>query len=301
MWKKIKRLNSFDQIKEDGKGKDIEIIITVSNILRVLDLKDEDGDPVGLSERLCKGLWFRMGYMGFINDSHYNKQNLSFPYKFLMHSVIHAMGHRKGGYNISLDYIMCMVTALILNRPYNISQVEHMKANVADEKFLQYPRFIQMILDDKIKNLEKNEKDELILDHMTNATLERLQVYKKKKAPLTRRKFASIEKPDYIPPLNNKWCHDESDSGNKDEKMELFESKRSKSFIKDEEKKKKSRSGTPKKKPIQRQLIDEPSDDEVQNADENVEMGDAGISGVNTTQEIEDLAFGATKNVEENV
>ncbi|KAJ0918194.1 hypothetical protein HanRHA438_Chr05g0214911 [Helianthus annuus] len=219
----------------------MEVIITVADIRRVLDLKHEDGDPVGLSERLCKALWFRMGYTGFVNDSHYNKQNLSLPYKFLVHPVIHAMGHRKGGYDVSVDYIICMVTALIFNRPYNISQVifEHMKANAADEKFLQYPRFIQMILDDKIKNLEKNEKDELILDHMTNSTLERLQVCKKKKAPPTRRKFTSIEKPNYIPPLNNKWRHDDSDSGNENEKMELFELKRSKWFIKDEEKKRK--------------------------------------------------------------
>ncbi|MFS7912963.1 hypothetical protein Hanom_Chr02g00136091 [Helianthus anomalus] len=151
-----------------------------------------------------------------------------------------------------------------------------------------------------IENLEKNEKDELILDHKTNATLERRQVYKKKKTPPTRRNFASIEKPDYIPPLNNKWHNEDSDFGNKDEKKELFESKKSKWFIKDEEKKKKSRRGTPPKKPVQRQLVDQPSDDEVQN-DENVEFGDAGTSGVNTMQEIEDLAFGATVNVGENI
>ncbi|MFS8019116.1 hypothetical protein Hanom_Chr15g01400041 [Helianthus anomalus] len=27
--------------------------------------------------------------------------------------MIHAMGHRKEGYDVSVDYIMCMVTALI--------------------------------------------------------------------------------------------------------------------------------------------------------------------------------------------
>ncbi|MFS7912964.1 hypothetical protein Hanom_Chr02g00136101 [Helianthus anomalus] len=67
--------------------------------------------------RVCASGWVTRD---FVNDSHYNKQNLSFLYKFLVHSVIHAMGHRKGGYNVSIDYIMCMVTALILNRPYNI-------------------------------------------------------------------------------------------------------------------------------------------------------------------------------------
>ncbi|KAM0061839.1 hypothetical protein Hdeb2414_s0004g00140851 [Helianthus debilis subsp. tardiflorus] len=248
-----------------------------------------------------------MGFTGFVNESHYNKQNLSQPYKFLVHSVIHAMGHRKGGYDVAVDYIMCMVTTLILNHPYNYSQVifEHKKANAAGEKFLKYPRFIQMILDDKIKNLEKNEKDDLVLDHMTNATLECLHVYKKKKPPPKRRKFACIEKPDYVGPSDNKWHHDYSDSGNEDKQMELFESKRSKWFINDEEKKKKGKRGTPKKattkKPVKRQLIDESSEDEAQNVEENVETGAASPSTAEVAQEIEDIVFRVTENVGDNV
>ncbi|KAJ0561125.1 hypothetical protein HanHA300_Chr06g0219341 [Helianthus annuus] len=208
---------------------------------RVLDLKDKDGDLVGLSERLCKGLWFRMGFMGVVNETHYNKQNLSQPYKFLVHSVIHTMGHRKGGYDVAIDYIMCMVTALILNRPYNFSQVifEHMKANITGDKFLQCPRFIQMLLDDKIKNLEKDASDELILDHMSIATLDRLNLYKLKKSPPKRRKFACIEKPDCVAPLDNKWRHDDSDSCNEDKQMGLFELKRLKCLSKMKRRKRK--------------------------------------------------------------
>ncbi|MFS7954024.1 hypothetical protein Hanom_Chr07g00625441 [Helianthus anomalus] len=221
-----KEIHSFSHVGKE----DIEVIIKPADIRRVLDLKDKDDDPVGLSERLCKGLWFRMGFTGLVNESHYNKQNLSQPYKFLVHSVIHAMGHRKGGYDVQIDYIMCMVTTLILNHLFNFSQVifEHMKANITRDNFLQYPRCIQMILDDKIKNLEKDVSDELILDHMTNATLDRLNVYKLKKPPPKRKTFTSIDKPNYVAPPDNKWCHDDSDSGKKDKQMELFESERSK-------------------------------------------------------------------------
>ncbi|MFS7928992.1 hypothetical protein Hanom_Chr04g00327321 [Helianthus anomalus] len=142
----------------------------------------DDSDLIKVSERLCKGLWFRMGYTGHFNDPQYNKANLSLPYKLLIHSVIHALGRRKGGYDVSVDY-MCIFTSLILNRPYNISQVvfNYMVENTKVEKFLQYPRFVQMLLDDKIKNLEKDDKDELVLEHMTNETLQRLQVYMNKK------------------------------------------------------------------------------------------------------------------------
>ncbi|MFS7911605.1 hypothetical protein Hanom_Chr02g00120111 [Helianthus anomalus] len=79
-----------------------------------------------------------MGYTRLVNEGNCNKANLSPPYKFLVHSVIHAMGHRKGGYDVATDYIMCMVTSLVLNRPYNFTKIifEHIKANCTGEKFL---------------------------------------------------------------------------------------------------------------------------------------------------------------------
>ncbi|MFS7911604.1 hypothetical protein Hanom_Chr02g00120101 [Helianthus anomalus] len=78
-----------------------------------------------------------------------------------------------------------------------------------------------MILDDKIKNLVKDEKDELVLERMTNATLDRLQVYKKKEVSPARRKFACIQNPDYVAPPEGKWSHDDNDLG----KMEDFKPK----------------------------------------------------------------------------
>ncbi|MFS7967580.1 hypothetical protein Hanom_Chr09g00787391 [Helianthus anomalus] len=256
---------------KDDVGKDIEkeIVIKVGDKRRVLDLKDQDSDPIQVSERLCKGLWFRMGYAGTVNGPSFNKSNLSMSYKFLVHSVIHALCHRKGGYDVSIDYIMCILTCLILNRPYNISQVifNHTVENVKGEKFLQYPRFLQMLLDDQSKNLPKVESDELVLEHMDNETLKRLQVYKGKD-----------EK------MNDKWRHDNSDSGTEDEKMSLFVNKRSKWWLKDDDKQKKKKISkaaterTPKKTTTKPHLVDEPSDDDVPRGGENVEGGEAGSS-----------------------
>ncbi|MFS7904790.1 hypothetical protein Hanom_Chr01g00040171 [Helianthus anomalus] len=104
-----------------------------------------------------------------------------------------------------------------------------------------------MILDDKIKNLEKVASDGLILDHMMNATLYRHQVYMLKKPPPKRRKSTCFEKPYYVASSDNKWHHDDSDSGNEDKQMEDYVSKKWKWFIKDEEKKRKGKRGTPKK------------------------------------------------------
>ncbi|KAF5804577.1 hypothetical protein HanRHA438_Chr05g0208321 [Helianthus annuus] len=161
---------------DDGKDIDVEVKFKVEDVRRVLEFKDQDDDPIQVSERLCKVLWFRMRYAGTMNDPSFNNSNLSMSYKFLVHSVIRAWCHRKGGYDVSIGFIMCILTCLLLNRPYNISQVifNHMVDNVKGEKFLQYPRFVQMLLDDQIKDLPKEAEDELVLEHMDNETLKRL-------------------------------------------------------------------------------------------------------------------------------
>ncbi|KAJ0467213.1 hypothetical protein HanIR_Chr14g0682841 [Helianthus annuus] len=202
-----------------------------------------------------------MGYTGSVNDQAYVKSKLSKPYKFLVHSVIHALGHRKGGYDESADYIMNIITCLILNRPYNISQMifNHMLGNMNGERFLQYPRFVQMLLDDQIPNLPKIDDDELVLEHMDNETLKRLDVYEgieKGKEPKFRKKFAAIEKSDYQAPADDKWRHDDSDSGSETEKMKLFEPKKTRWVMKDD-KKNPTPKAAPKKSPPH--LIDDSS------------------------------------------
>ncbi|KAF5755979.1 hypothetical protein HanXRQr2_Chr17g0809161 [Helianthus annuus] len=130
---------------------------------------------------------------------------------------------------------MDIITCLILNRPYNISQMifNHMLDNIKGERFLQYPRFVQMLLDDQIPNLPKANDDKL--DHMDNETLKRLDVYRgveKGKKPELRRKFAAIEKLDYQALADDKWRHDNSDSETETEKMKLFDLKKTKWWVK---------------------------------------------------------------------
>ncbi|KAM0050113.1 hypothetical protein Hdeb2414_s0008g00293861 [Helianthus debilis subsp. tardiflorus] len=162
-----KAIHSAVNMKDaDGKDIDVGVKITVGDVRRVLDFKDKDEDPIIVSERLCKGLWMRMGYTGFVNDLAYTKSKLSRPYKFLVHSFIHALGHRKGAYDESADYIM------------NIIACHHMLDNIKGERFVQYPRFVQMLLDDQIPKFSEVEDDELKLEHMDNETLKRLDVYR---------------------------------------------------------------------------------------------------------------------------
>ncbi|MFS8021211.1 hypothetical protein Hanom_Chr16g01424791 [Helianthus anomalus] len=182
-----------------------------------------------------------MGYAGFINDPAYTKFKFSIPYKFLVHCVIHALGHRKGAYDESPDYIMNIITCLILNRPYNISQVifNHILDNIKGEKYVQYPRFVQMLLDDQIQNLPKADSDELKLEHMDSETLKRLDVYrgvKKGDEPKFREKFAAIKKADNEAPEDDKWRHYNCDSDDETKKMEPLVLKKTRWWVKKDEK-----------------------------------------------------------------
>ncbi|MFS7952797.1 hypothetical protein Hanom_Chr07g00611111 [Helianthus anomalus] len=54
------------------------------------------------------------------------------PYKFMIHCVVHALSHRKGAYGETSDYIMNIITCLVLNKPYNVSKLifDHLVDNV---------------------------------------------------------------------------------------------------------------------------------------------------------------------------
>ncbi|KAM0028750.1 hypothetical protein Hdeb2414_s0018g00517961 [Helianthus debilis subsp. tardiflorus] len=147
---------------ENGHDIDVEIKFDVEDLRHVLELGDSDNDPTIIPERLCKGLWCRMGFTGHLNGK-YLKTTFSSPYKFLIHCVMHALSHRKGAYDETSDYIMNTITCLMLNKPYNVSQVifDHMVDNIGSGsgKYIMYPSFIQMMIDDQIKDLPKDPTD----------------------------------------------------------------------------------------------------------------------------------------------
>ncbi|KAJ0667671.1 hypothetical protein HanPI659440_Chr17g0680361 [Helianthus annuus] len=163
---------------ENGMDVDLEIKFNVGDIRRVLELGDSDDDPTIISECLCKGLWCRMGFAGHINGK-MGKTMFCHPYKFMIHCVVHALSHRKGAYDETSDYIMNIIICLVLNRPYNVSKVifEYLKENirVGNNKYIMYPRFIQMMIDDQFKDIQKDDDDILGLRHITPETISRLR------------------------------------------------------------------------------------------------------------------------------
>ncbi|KAJ0561075.1 hypothetical protein HanHA300_Chr06g0218731 [Helianthus annuus] len=187
-----------------------------------------------LFQSLCKGLWCRMGFTGHINGK-IGKTMFCHPYKFMIHCVVHALSHRKGAYDGTSDYIMNIITCLVLNRPYKVSKVifdylvENIRAGSA--QYIMYPRFIQMMIDDQFQDIQKDNSDILGIRNMTAETISRLC---KGPEPRVKGMICRINNPAYVAPENDRWRHENSDSEDENEKMnQMIQKKTRWWFVKD--------------------------------------------------------------------
>ncbi|XP_022007736.1 proteoglycan 4-like [Helianthus annuus] len=122
-----------------------------------------------------------MGYAGALNVGNYLKSKFQKPYKFIVHCVLMSLSHTKGGYDAMRDYQMNMVTALILNKKYNFSHIvfHYMVENILTKsKSWMYPRFVQMLIDHAYPEIERDVKDDLLVQsRMSNDSLKQLARY----------------------------------------------------------------------------------------------------------------------------
>ncbi|MFS7928274.1 hypothetical protein Hanom_Chr04g00318881 [Helianthus anomalus] len=135
---------------------------------------------------------------------------------------------------------MNIIACLVLNRPYNVSQVlfDRLVDNIRGEKYIMYPIFIQMIIVDQVNDLPKDPANVLGLRHMTTETLGRLTTYKGVKKyesePRARRMICKIENPGYVDLENDDWRHENSNSEDETDRLrDMHEKKLRYWFVKD--------------------------------------------------------------------
>ncbi|XP_022003443.1 interaptin-like [Helianthus annuus] len=162
-------------------GKMEKILVTEALIREVVNFPDEAESPTRFPERMVKGCMLRMGYQGALNAGNYLKSKFQKPYKFLIHCVLMSLSHTKGSYDTMHDYQMNMVTALVLNKKYNFSHIvfHYMAENIkTDRKSWMYPRFVQMLIDHAYPEIDRNIKNDLLIQsHMSNDLLKQLVRY----------------------------------------------------------------------------------------------------------------------------
>jgi hypothetical protein len=138
--------------------------VSEETIRGVLQIRDDPTAGDLFSDTLIAGSFRRMGYSGRLSPVQYKKSEMPTQYRFLMHTLIQCLSPWKGGYDVMDRRGQSMMVALVFNRPYNFSRYIFggMTANLLErkgklqsvpkERFLQYPRFVQLLINHALPN-----------------------------------------------------------------------------------------------------------------------------------------------------
>ncbi|KAL8205540.1 hypothetical protein R6Q57_009091 [Mikania cordata] len=139
-----------------GKVQDESIIISEEIIRQTLQFGDKATHPIEIDRQTIESALVRMGYEGSFPPT---EKKLLHPYwRYLAHVLTQCLSGRKGGYDIlNLSMTSCMV-ALTLGLEFNFSKMIYNELydnfmGRKKEKFLAFPRFIQIIINKRHKNL----------------------------------------------------------------------------------------------------------------------------------------------------
>ncbi|MFS7975954.1 hypothetical protein Hanom_Chr10g00886731 [Helianthus anomalus] len=208
------------------------VVITKNTIRARLQLGDQPEDSTSIDLQCQRGLLMRLRYSDNVLANQINKGFMPLRYKFLLHILIHCLSNKRSGYDLSPIELTGLFTALILNKPFNISRYifDNLKENArrplpsatqrTSTKFWLYPRFLQMMIDDQIPDLPKAEADVLPVNPMNERTLLIFKSMSKyKESDPIRKLIGHLDVPTYEAPQNNKWRRDASDSDNEEPRL----------------------------------------------------------------------------------
>ncbi|KAI3784154.1 hypothetical protein L1987_43248 [Smallanthus sonchifolius] len=125
----------------------------------MLQFRDLSTDPVSYPDYFIDGCWRqRMGYVGTMDYSSHKKMWVLDQWRYFAHVMIMCLSARKAGKDAMGHDLAAAMVALSLNKGYNISKYIYKsmtdQINVADRfRFLLYPRFVQLLINDVVPNL----------------------------------------------------------------------------------------------------------------------------------------------------
>ncbi|KAL8226806.1 hypothetical protein R6Q57_016638 [Mikania cordata] len=142
----------------EGKIQNVDITISEVVIRDVLLFGDKFEDPIEYPKERVFQVLRRMSYEGEYPPT---LKKLLHPYwRLLAHVLQMCIGGNKGGTYVLNKELSWALVALTLGWRYNFSKMifEEMKNNLKGLKkgiFMMYPRFIQMVLNDRYPGLEQ--------------------------------------------------------------------------------------------------------------------------------------------------
>ncbi|KAJ0839389.1 hypothetical protein HanPSC8_Chr14g0606221 [Helianthus annuus] len=149
----------------EGKGAIVaeiektKVIVTEQIIRDVLKFNDQETDPIELPAGTVEAILPRLSYEGKFPPL---VKKFVHPYwRLLLHMFLLCMTENRGGIDQLNTTQTAALICVITNEPFNYSRyiLEAMKRNaigLRKDKFLMYPRFVQMILNERYPELKRS-------------------------------------------------------------------------------------------------------------------------------------------------
>ncbi|GKC20514.1 hypothetical protein Tco_1022664 [Tanacetum coccineum] len=133
-----------------------EYTITEASVRSKLQLED----AAGISNLPDAEIYNGLATLGYVSEGKLTfwKKNFTPQWKFLIHTILHCLSPKSGGWDQFGSPIATALICLSSNRVYNFSKLifDGMVHNIeSNTKFLMYPRFLQIILDITTENKGK--------------------------------------------------------------------------------------------------------------------------------------------------
>ncbi|KAM0026494.1 hypothetical protein Hdeb2414_s0020g00558841 [Helianthus debilis subsp. tardiflorus] len=135
-----------------------KIVVTEQVIRDVLQFNDQETDPIELDAGTIEAILPRLSYEGRFPPL---VKKFVHPYwRLLLHMFLLCMTENRGGIDQLNTTQTAALICVITNEPFNYSRyiLETMKRNaigLRKDKFLMYPRFVQMILNARYPELKR--------------------------------------------------------------------------------------------------------------------------------------------------
>ncbi|GKC85791.1 hypothetical protein Tco_1141508 [Tanacetum coccineum] len=153
-----KTVNSVKQIQAivDGKA----VVISESSVRSDLLFNDEDGIACLTNDEIFENLAL-MGYEQLSTKLTFQKGSFSPQWKFLIHAILHYISSKSTAWNEFSTNLASAVICLAKGQKFNFSKLifDGMLSNLDPKRFLMYPRFLQLFLNNQLKDLPEPFND----------------------------------------------------------------------------------------------------------------------------------------------
>ncbi|KAI3805129.1 hypothetical protein L1987_27205 [Smallanthus sonchifolius] len=170
---KIITIENIEHIRTTVRGQ--EVLLSETTIREVLLFNDHPDAPIEFPIFYVKECFRRLGHPDEFKSGQIIKNSLPSHWRYIVHVFIHYLSIRKGGFDSANNTLGSAILGIIKGRDYNFSgfifrQLKDNLTGAVKEKFLAYPRFLQIIINHLHPELQQGGNT-FVFDHMIAKTL----------------------------------------------------------------------------------------------------------------------------------